>query len=255
MANTPPISVQLYSLREDSQKNFDDVLLKVAKLGYKGVEPFHLFGKTPKQFRQQVEDLGMVVSSTHFPWINRSEDFGQSVAILQELGLSRAPGGFGPEYFKDADALQRTIEMTAGLVESLARHDLTLFLHNHHWEYEPINGVPGYHLLQQAVPDVEFQIDAYWAANFGKSDPAAEIRRVADRVPLIHVKDGPLVPGEAHVAVGDGKIDIPSLFAAVDPEVFEWAVVELDKCDTDMWVAIAKSYRYLTANNLAQGNV
>ncbi|MEM7097533.1 MAG: sugar phosphate isomerase/epimerase [Pseudomonadota bacterium] len=255
MTTPPPISVQLYSLREQSKENFDDVLTKLALLGYKGVEPFYLFGKNPRQFRQQVEDLGMVVSSTHFPWINRSQDFEQSVAVIKELGLTRAPGGFAPEEFQDQDALNRTIDVTAHLVERLAKYDLKLFLHNHYWEFEPIGGIPGYHQLQDAIPDVEFEMDVYWAANFGKSDPAEEIRRVANRVPLIHAKDGPLTKDQAHVPVGDGQINFPAIFEALDPDVFEWAVVELDRCDCDMWVAIAKSYKYLTSNNLAQGNV
>lgn len=253
--NPAPISIQLYSLREDSAENFDKVLEKVALLGFKGVEPFNLFGMAPDAFRRRVEALGMTVSSTHFPWANRSNDVNQLVEVIQALGLTRAPGGYGPDDFKDEAALARTIETTQHLVDALKPHGIKFFLHNHFWEFDLIDGRPGYHHLQDAVPDVEFEIDTYWAANFGKSDPAAEIRRVANRTPLLHVKDGPLVKDQAHVAVGSGAMDIPALFDAVDPAVFEWAVVELDRCDTDMWVAVAQSYKYLTDNNLAVGNV
>ncbi len=253
--NTPPISVQLYTLREASQRDFDGVLEKVSLLGYKGVEPFNLFGKTPEAFKRQVNDLGMEVSSSHFPWINRSDSIDQVVEVIQALGLSRAPGGFSPDEFKDMDAIQRSIDVTAEYVDALKPHGLSLFLHNHYWEFDLVDGRPGYHYLQDAVPGVEFEIDTYWAANFGSMDPAAEITRVKSRMPLIHVKDGPLVKGESHVAVGSGKMDIPALFDAVDPEVFEWAVVELDQCDTDMLTAVAQSYQYLTTNNLASGNV
>jgi sugar phosphate isomerase/epimerase len=250
-----PISVQLYSLREASKTDFNGVLEKLSLIGYKGVEPFHLFGQTPREFRTRVEDLGMQISSTHFPWVNRSDDIGQVVEVVRELGLTRAPGGYAPDDFKDRDALSKTIEQTQQLVEKLAAYDTRLFLHNHYWEFVDIDGRPGYHYLQDAVPDVEFEIDTYWAANFGNNDPAVEISRVAKRMPLIHVKDGPLEQGKSHVAVGDGKMNIPALFDAVDPDVFEWAVVELDQCDTDMLTAVAKSYKYLTENNLAEGNV
>ncbi len=253
--NTPPVSVQLYTLREASAEDFNTVLEKVALLGFKGVEPFNLFGKTPQAFKQQVDDLGMTISSTHFPWINRSDSMQQVVDVVQALGLTRAPGGFGPDDFKDRDAIARTIETTAGFVEALKPHGLTLFLHNHFWEFDLVDGRPAYHYLQDAVPDVEFEIDTYWAANFGQNDPAAEITRVKSRTPLIHVKDGPLVKGESHVAVGSGQMNIPALFTAVDPDVFEWAVVELDQCDTDMLTAVAASYRYLTSNHLVKGNV
>ena len=252
---TPPVSVQLYSLRDASAENFDLVLSTIAQIGYKGVEPFNLFGKSPEQFRQQVEDLGMQVSSTHFPWMNRSDDINQVVETLQALGLNRAPGGFAPADFKNIDTINSAIETTQHYVDLLKPHGLKLFLHNHYWEYDNIEGKTAYHYLQDAVPDVEFEIDTYWAANFGNNDPAAEVARVKDRTPLMHVKDGPLIEGQSHVAVGAGKMDIPALFEAFNPDVFEWAVVELDKCDTDMMTAVAQSYKYLTEQNLVDGNV
>ena len=250
-----PISVQLYTLREASKEDFDAVLQKLSLIGYKGVEPFHMFGKTPEAFRRQVEDLGMTISSTHFPWTNRSDEISQVVEIVQTFGLTRAPGGFGPDDFADADALARTIEATQSMVDQLKPHGITLFLHNHWWEYNIINGRTAYHQLQDAVPEVEFEIDTYWAANFGNNDPAAELARVASRAPLAHIKDGPLVQDEAMVAVGSGKMDFDAIFAATDPQVFEWAVVELDHCDTDMLTAVAASYKYLTENGFAYGNV
>ena len=48
-------------------------------------------------------------------------------------------------------------------------------------------------------------------------------------------------------------MDIPALFDAADQDVLEWAVVELDKCDGDMFTAVAQSYNFLTNNNLTSG--
>ena len=55
-------------------------------------------------------------------------------------------------------------------------------------------------------------------------------------------------------AVGSGKVDIKAAIAAADPNVLQWLIVELDRCDTDMWAAVSQSYTYLTQNNLAAGN-
>ena len=65
-----PISIQLYSLREESKKDFVAVLRQVAEMGYSGVEPAGLHGLSPVEARRIVEDLGMVVSSNHGPWPN-----------------------------------------------------------------------------------------------------------------------------------------------------------------------------------------
>lgn len=247
-----PISVQLYSLREESQRDFDGVLERLAAIGYQGVEPFNLFGKSPEGFKAQVEDLGMSVSSSHHPWANRAAT-NEVIDTVSALGLTRAAGGFGAEDFADLDAVKRTADTVNGLIEALSPHGVDLFLHNHWWEFEELDGVPAYHLFQELCPEVQFEIDTYWAANFGARSPAAEVARVRDRTPLLHIKDGPLERGRAHVAVGDGRMDMPATVGAADPDVLEWVIVELDSCDTDMMTAVERSHAYLTGAGLARG--
>ena len=247
-----PLSVQLYSLREECAEDFDAVLERVAAIGYRGVEPFHLFGKTPQAFKAQVEGLGLAVSSSHHPWANRAP-LNEVVDTVGALGLNRAAGGFGADDFTDLDAVKRTADTINGLVEALGRHGIALFLHNHWWEFAPIDGRLGYHHIAELCPEVQFEVDTYWAANFGAVDVAAEVARVNDRAPLLHIKDGPLEQGKAHVAVGDGKMDIAGIINAADPDVLEWIIVELDACDTDMMTAVEKSHRYLTSHGLAAG--
>ncbi|MCY3858674.1 MAG: TIM barrel protein [Gammaproteobacteria bacterium] len=247
-----PISVQLYALREQSQTDFDKVLNDIANIGYRGVEPFHLFGKSPEAFKRQVEDLGMQISSSHHPWANRTE-INEAIETVQALGLNRIAAGYGPDDVKDADSVKRTVDAINSLTESLAPHGLRLFLHNHYWEFVPVDGELPYHSFYKNCPDVEFEVDTYWAANFGACDPAQEVANVKDRAPLLHIKDGPNEQGKAHVAVGDGVLEIADIINAADPAVLEWVIVELDACDSDMLEAIRRSYEFLTTERLALG--
>jgi sugar phosphate isomerase/epimerase len=247
-----PISVQLYSLREASSRDFDAVLAGLAEVGFAGVEPFNLYGMRPRAFRDRVEALGMRVSSSHFPWANRAP-MAQVIDVVGELGLSRAAGGFGPDDFKDADALARTADTVNAMVAQLGAAGIELFLHNHWWEYRLIDGRPAYYLLAERCPDVAFEIDTYWAADFGARDPAQEVARLRARAPLLHIKDGPLTENAPHTAVGKGKLDVRNIIAAADPTVLEWLIVELDACATDMFTAIEESYEFLTANGLGHG--
>lgn len=247
-----PVSVQLYSLREASAENFDAVLDELAAIGYRGVEPFNLFGKSPRAFRDQVENLGMVVSSSHTPWANRSPT-DEVVSTLSELGLTRAIGGFMPDDFADLDAVRRTADTCQRLIDVLGPQGFELAIHNHWWEFHLLDGRPAVHYLQDWVPDLKFELDTYWAANFGARDPAAELARIRERAPLLHIKDGPLEAKQPHVAVGSGRMDVPGILAAADDAVLEWLVVELDACATDMMTAIRESYDYLVDNGLAEG--
>lgn len=249
-----PLSVQLYSLREAADEDLGRVLERLAAIGYQGVEPFALHGMTPEAFKARVEDLGMAVSSSHHPWANRAAT-SEVVDTVGALGLTRACGGFEPEDFKDMDAVKRTADTVNAIIDALAPHGIDLFLHNHWWEFLPVGDRLGFEHIAERCPRVLFEIDTYWAANFGAVDAPAQIRRVKDRVPLLHVKDGPLIKGMAHVAAGDGKMDIRGVLGAADPNVLEWAIVELDACDSDMMTAVERSYRYLTRHGLAAGRV
>jgi len=83
----------------------------------------------------------------------------------------------------------------------------------------------------------------------------AVVRQYAKRIPCLHIKDGPLVQGKPHTAVGKGKMKMAPIIAAADPKVLEWLIVELDECATDMMQAVRDSYAYLTGEGLAEGNV
>lgn len=244
-----PVSVQLYSLRAESEKDFDGVLRELAAAGFQGVEPFNLFGLKPAEFRHRVESLGMRVSSSHFPFANRTP-VAETVDTLGALGLTRAIGGFAPADFADADAVKRTVEITRRLVDDLGSQGISLALHNHWWEYALLDGRPAYHAFQDAVPGVQFELDTYWCANFGACDPAAELGRIRSRTPLLHLKDGPLIKGEPMVALGQGRQNFRAILEAADPAVLEWAIVELDACATDMMTAVKDSLKYLVSNNL-----
>ncbi len=248
-----PISVQLYSVREEAKNDFVGVLKRIAAIGYKGVEPAGFHNLKPAEFRKIVEDLGMKTSSSHGPWAN-PENLQEVIDTAGILGIDLVSTGYGQEQFKDMAAIEKTAEMVNGMVEKLKKAGLTLFMHNHWWEFCKIDGRIAYDIFAELCPGVKFEIDTYWAANFGANDPAEQVAKFAGRAPLLHIKDGPLEKDKAMVAVGNGKMKFKKVIAAADPKVLRWLVVELDKCDTDMMTAIENSYKYLVANKLGIGN-
>ncbi len=248
-----PVSLQLYTLREESKKDFVAVLRRVADIGYKGVEPAGLYGMAPADFRKRVEDLGMKVSSSHGPWAS-PENVQEVIDTMGILGLDMAGGGYGPDNFKDLDAIKQTADTVNGIIEELKPAGLGLFLHNHHWEFEKLEGRIKYDYFAELCPEVNFEIDTYWAANFGANDPAEQVAKFRSRVPYLHIKDGSLERDTAMLAVGQGKMDFPTVIAAADHNVLRWMIVELDCCDTDMFTAVEESYEFLTSSNLASGN-
>jgi len=248
-----PISLQLYTLREAAAADFIGVLKQVAEIGYKGVEPAGLYGHNGEQVRKVLDDLGMVASSMHCP-LPSEENVNQVIDTAKALGCDKLIGGFWIEEFKTKQTIVAAAERFQAAAELVESHGMKLGYHNHWAEFEQREGQYGLEILLANAPGVFSELDVYWASNFGSVDVPAFIRKYKDKIPLLHVKDGPLVRGEPHTAVGAGKMDIPACIRAADEGVLQWLIVELDECATDMLTAVRQSYQYLTDNKLAAGN-
>jgi sugar phosphate isomerase/epimerase len=260
------IAVQLYSLREEAKTDFIKVLERVAGIGYIAVEPAGFYNLTPQEFKNIIDDLGLKMYSSHTPWV-KNEDVSAEVEMAGILGLDKVVCGYGPDDFKDFDAIKRTADKTNVLNEKITAAGLTLFQHNHAFEFERIDGRLKYEIYAELCPAVKFQMDAFWSSNFGAEDPAEMMKKFADRIILVHLKDGLFVQPDDNTkmvngfldrklelkALGTGAMNLPEIFAAI-PERVNNVIVELDYCNTDMFEAIEQSYKYLTSNGLAAGN-
>ena len=60
-----PIGLQLYSVREDCQKDLPRVLEAVAKMGYEGVEFAGYYGRSAKELRKLLDQNGLRCCGTH----------------------------------------------------------------------------------------------------------------------------------------------------------------------------------------------
>jgi len=261
-----PLSVQLYSLREAAQKDFIAVLKRVAQIGYKGVEPAGFWNLRPREFKKIIADLGLKLYSSHSPWAN-SHNIGEVMEIADILGLDKIVCGYGPDQFKDLEAIKRTAETTNTMQAILAKNGFTLFQHNHDFEFQRLDGKLKYQIYAELCPKVKFQIDSFWSTNFGAEDAVEMLKIFADRTILIHIKDGILKQTQKKLRVtqgildrkvelrplGSGQLDIKALVAHL-PEQVGSIVIELDYCNIDMFAAIEMSYKYMTQNGFGAGN-
>lgn len=248
-----PISIQLYTLREIAKTDYLGVLKRLAKIGYKGVEPAGLYDLTPKEFRKIVEDLGMTISSAH-GICPRSMPAEKAIEVAGELGLDTLCTGFGRKEFATVDDIKETAEIVTKAIEQIEPAGLKLMLHNHDQEFAPVDGRLAYDWFAEFCPKALFEIDTYWASNFGANDAAEQVAKFKARTPYLHIKDGSFVKGEPMTAVGQGKMNFPAVLNAADENVLRWLVVELDACATDMFTAVEESYAYLVGNSFAAGN-
>jgi len=247
-----PISVQLYSVRDAAAKDFPATLKRIADMGYVGVEFAGLHGHSATEIAKLIKDLGMVASSAHMG-LPTKENINQIVDEAKTLGYKYVIGGFGPDDMKPEDGVKACAEKFATASALVKSHGLVYAMHNHWWEFDhQFGGKTPYEILMNAAPDMVSELDIYWSTR-GGADTVKVVKTWGKRIPLLHVKDGDLTEKIVHKAVGEGKVKIKPIVTEADPKTLEWLVVELDACDTDMLEAVAKSYKWLVANGLAEG--
>jgi sugar phosphate isomerase/epimerase len=251
---TADTSIQLYTLRDEAAVDFRAVLARLGAIGFVGVEVGGFNGLSAAELRTALDDSGLVLSSAHVG-LAKPDEYEAALDEHQVLGCDTVViPALAPKSFADLDAIRAAADIVNASNGRARARGLTLGYHNHFWELPLIDDRPGLLHLFDLVDDTVFaEVDIYWA-RVGGVDPADLVAELGERAALLHVKDGPAAdPAQAMVALGDGAIDVPAVLAA-SPSA-RWHIVELDRCDTDMFDAVERSYHYLVDNQLSRGRL
>ncbi len=244
MRSSFSVSLQLYSLREQSQHDFIAVLKKVAQIGYEGVEFAGLYDQAPHLIRKVLDDLGLAATSAHGP-LPSEENISRIIDMANILGCTSYISMLGESEFSNQEACNRSIDTLRKTADLMKPTGLTLGYHNHWWEFDrTFKGRMPYQMIHKDIPEIFFQIDTYWVAVAGLK-PADILAELGKRIISLHIKDGPLTKKDSMTAVGSGKMQWNPIFEAALGTNARVLIVELDRCDTDMDTAVDQSLKYL----------
>ena len=62
-----PVALQLYSVRDELEADFEGTVRKVKELGYDGVEFAGLYGKSAAEVKALLDEVGLIPVSAHVP--------------------------------------------------------------------------------------------------------------------------------------------------------------------------------------------
>ncbi len=260
------LGVQLYSVRDYLAKDYIGTLKKIADIGFKYVEPAGFYNIRPSEYVKVLGDLGLKVCSSHSPWVRNADFLGEAMDQADALGLKTIVCGWGPDDFKDLDAIKGTAELVSKMADKLEENGFTLFQHNHYWEFERLeDGRVKYDVFHELCPKVKYEIDCFWSTNKGAEDPVEMLKPFVDDAILIHMKDGVCKQKAQNAGMKDGlldmKIDLLPLGRGDLPikKLVETAtkadavIVELDYCESvEMLAALKESYDFMVSNGIAE---
>jgi sugar phosphate isomerase/epimerase len=220
-ADTVPVGLELFSVRDELAKDPQGTVRAVAKMGYQVVEFFApYFTWTPdqaKDMRKLMDDLGIRCNSTH----NGDQSFaaeGLSKAIeLNHILGSKYIVLASAGRVNGLDGWKKVADLLAGASEKLRPQGLRTGYHNHQTEFQPLEGKRPIEVIAANTPkDVMLQLDVGTCVEVG-SDPVAWIKANPGRIRSIHCKDwAPGAEKEYRVLFGEGVSPWKQIFAAAE---------------------------------------
>ncbi len=186
-----PISVQLWSVREDVKQDFKDTLTKLSQLGFQGVEfagDFGPYKNDAKGLKKFLDSLGLKPSGAHVQLkLLKNKDSEKFLDFLKEVGIelviipadARAWDGEGIESFVN-DLNQ--------LSTRLAKKNLRIGYHNHAQEFGSfLKQTYWDYIAQNTYEEVFLQLDVGWV-NYAGKDAEYYVKRYPGRTLTTHIK-------------------------------------------------------------------
>lgn len=260
-SNAQKIGLQMYSVRDlmsDYEQTGNRAIIdSIAGMGYNFVEAYGyadgLFhGKEPVVFRNDIEESGMTISSSHCNiQLTADEvetgDYSESLSKWDNAIASHKAAGINNIILAWIQEPPTTVEgwfVYSSYLNAIGRKckaaGLTFAYHNHWFEFDKVeNNFPLDILLSSTNPEyVTFELDTYWMASKGE-DPVKWIERYPGRFKFVHLKDKTLIGS-------DNAVDYKAVMSLYDKAATQYSIIEVEWYgETPVLEAVRKSINNL----------
>jgi sugar phosphate isomerase/epimerase len=255
------IGIQLYTVRDALQRDYDGTLARLAEIGYREVESGRDHDKPPKEMRDALMRHGLTSPSYHVDWKSLGADWPRVIEDNKIVGRTYLVNPWIEEDVRNQpDGWKHAAETMNHAGETARKAGIQFAYHNHWIEFVPLEDgkLPYDILLENCDPNlVKMEMDLGWIT-VGGQDPVKYFERYPGRFCMVHVKDVHEVPDAASVRggrfagenmtiladVGSGIVDWKRIFAHSKQAGIKRYFVEHDNPKNSMETARV-SYQYL----------
>ena len=228
-------AVQLYSVRDEMEKDLWGTLRKVKTMGYDGVEFYGAFTRTAQELKAALDDTGLVCVGWHTPlnYVTEANALMATITYNKILGNTEIViPALGGDMVSSKAAWLESAKLFNDLAAKLAPYGMKIAYHNHAYTFTPMEGdLPLHYFYDNTVADVGLQLDNgnAWDAS-PETDIYAPIVRYPNRIRTLHHKPFSLKTGHATM-IGEDDIDWGKFFKLCrDHQNVDWHIVEFE-CD------------------------
>ncbi|MBU3006199.1 sugar phosphate isomerase/epimerase family protein [Paraglaciecola arctica] len=234
----PPVSVQLWSVKDAIEKDFKGTLRQLADMGFQGVEfagNYGEFSNNPQGLKDYLNSLGLKASGAHVGFDGlRGEKLAKTLDFLKALEIEMVIVPMDSRAWSP-DGVESLVAELTELSNQLAKKGMLIGYHNHDREFDPYQNLTFWDYIAKNTPqNVLLQLDVGWV-NFADKDAVEYVKRYAGRTLATHIKirnyHGPdRTPQGASPIIGEDQYDWASLIktqAAVGGT--RWLVLEQEE--------------------------
>jgi sugar phosphate isomerase/epimerase len=250
--------IQLFSFKDELHSDVKGVIEKIAKTGYKQVEPFGyskatgFWGLSPEEFKNLLKKNGLTAPSGHYlldSYFSSGDTSQLDEAIEAAKMLDQeyivVPYLAG-EFRKSLTAMNEVVNKINHAADRVSRAGLRMAYHNHDFEFEKVDGHRLMDLLLNNTnhEQLDFEMDIYWVIRSGE-DPIKWLQAHPNRFKLIHIKDMDKGNPTLNTEIGTGSIDYKTILTKAHLEGVKYSIVEQENFKMDPFASIAQSIDYL----------
>lgn len=236
-----PVGLQLYSIREQAQKDTPGMLTAVSKMGYNGVEFAGYYGHSAKELRKWLDDNGLVCCGTHTPYESVLPDkLSETIEFNKTIGnkyliVPWMEGKSKQEWLEKAKQFN-------DLADKVKGENMWVGYHAHAGDFKLFDGVTAWDLFFGSTkPEVIMQLDTSNCRD-GGADPVAVLKKYPGRARTIHLKAS---GGGPDAVIGEDKIPWKEVFELCERNgKTDWYIVEHES-GTEPLAAVARSFQAL----------
>ncbi len=186
------LALQLYSVRDELEKDFFGTLKKVKEMGYDGGELAGLYGKSAQEVKTMFDEVGLIPVSAHVAYQDLMPDIEGLVKVYKEIGCQYIVIPYLPvELRYGTEKYSQLLEDMKVIGKICKDNGITLLYHNHEFEFEKT--AEGKYVLDALYEEIsadllKTEIDTCWV-NVGGENPSDYVRKYTGRAPIVHLKD------------------------------------------------------------------
>ena len=186
------LALQLYSVREDLEKDFLGTLKKVKAIGYEGGELAGLYGKSAEEVKNAFDEAGLVPISAHVAYQDLMPDIQGVVKTYSDIGCKYIVIPYLPEDLRyGTEKYPEVVDGIKQIGKVCNEYGIVLLYHNHDFEFA--TNEKGEYVLDALYNEVpanllQTEIDTCWV-NVAGENPCEYVRKYTGRAPIVHLKD------------------------------------------------------------------